>query len=674
MQFGDGLRACIGRAFAEQEILINLAMVLQKFDIEKVKPEYKLGLTGQMGVKPVDFRIRVRRRSHRSQTDGIPGGVAAGDSAKTHQPKKHKQATSPKQPSETKAVSVFFGGNQGTSESLVQGLSAIAPEFGLSLDIQELDAATENLPTDKPCIIITPSYEGRPPDNAKKFVAWIESLASQGHTLPGKPKFAVFGVGNSDWVHTFHRIPILIDETLEKLGAERMIDAGFANVKRDLFGPWESWSENLCMLLSGTTLQNHSSRVGVDVHIEDSKLDTFPQLICGEELIPGVVTTNFELAGASEGPAKRHTNIRLPSSCGYRSGDYLAIHGQNSDEAVSRVMKRFCLTTGNMMSVQSSKEFLPKKPMTVEHFLRSRVELAAPISKKQLEILASFAPDASAEHTLLTTRHEDVHYQQLLDQRYSLIDVLEEVPQLALPFGVYIDLLLPLLPRVFSISSSPVETVRGSSGDSVIASITFDVFEAEAMSGHGTFHGVASSYLASRIPGDSILCSIRPTKVPFQLPSSLQTPIIMVAAGTGIAPMRAFCQERAAIHRAGRKKLGPALLFFGCRHPEKDYLYRSELENWEKEGIVEVVPCFSRPDDRSKGIYVSDALWQQRERVWEMLEGGACVYTCGRAGRLGRSAAAAWRRIWMEKTGKSETEALEWLDSLKQYQYISDVY
>ena len=409
--------------------------------------------------------------------------------------------------------------------------------------------------------------------------------------MPGKPNFAVFGVGNSDWVHTFHRIPILIDTSLEKLGAERIMEAGFANVKRDLFGPWEAWSENLCMLLSGITLQDHSSRLGVDAHIEDSKSDTFFQLMGGEEMITGVVATNFELAGASEGPAKRHTEISFPASCGYRSGDYLAIHGQNSDEAVARVMKRFCLTTGNVMSVRSSKEFLPTKPMAVEHFLRSRVELAASISRRQLEILASFAQEDSAEHTQLTTMHEDVYYQQLLDQRYSVIDVLEEVPQLALTFGVYIDLLLPLSPRVFSISSSPVETAKRSSGDSVIASITFDVFEAEAMSGHGTFHGVASSYLASCVPGDSILCSIRPTKVPFQLPSKPETPIVMVAAGTGIAPMRAFCQERAAIHLAGQK-LGPALLFFGCRHPEKDYLYRSGFEKWEKEGIIEVVPCF----------------------------------------------------------------------------------
>lgn len=354
-------------------------------------------------------------------------------------------------------MTVFVGGNQGTSESLVQALSRVAPEFCLEFNIQELDAATGNLPTDKPCIIVTLSYGGRPPDNGKKFVAWIETLVSKARTLQGKPKFAVFGVGNSDWVHTFHRIPIFIDESLEKLGAERLMEAGFANVKRDLFGPWEAWSERLCLLLSGTTSQAHPSRVRVDLHIGNSKVDTLRQLPGGEEMVAGIVTSNFELAGASLGPAKQHIEVRLPGGCKYRTGDYLAIQGQNSEEAVARVMKRFGLTAGNVMSVKSSKEFLPAQPMAVEHFPQSTVELAAPISQKQLEILASFAQEGSAERAQRERMHEDGCYQRLLDKRYSIIDVLEEAPQLPLPFGVYIDLLLPLAPRVFSISSSPIE-------------------------------------------------------------------------------------------------------------------------------------------------------------------------------------------------------------------------
>ena len=88
---------------------------------------------------------------------------------------------------------------------------------------------------------------------------------------------------------------------------------------------------------------------------------------------------------------------------------------------------------------------------------------------------------------------------------------------------------------------------------------------------------------------------------------------------------------------------------------------------------MELVPCFSKVEGDQKR-YVSDALWEQRERVWGMFGNGASVYICGSAGKVGRSAAATWRQIWMEKTGNSETNALEWLDTLKNDRYISDIY
>ena len=655
-------------------------MALQKFDVEKVDPNYEMQLTGQMGVKPVNFKIRVRRRADRSLNVGIPGG-ARQEHEKARQTQQQAQHSHQNGVSATyevkKPVSVFFGGNMGTSESLVQALERSAPTYGLELiDNQDLDTATKSktLPTDRPTVIIIPSYEGRPPDNAKKFVSWIEQLASKGEKLPTGTKFAVFGVGNSDWTHTFHKVPKLVDQTLEQLGAERIMEAGFANVKRDLIGPWESWSEKLCMTLSGITNPTNPDRVGVDVRIEKNNLTTLPQALGGEQMTVGVVTANRELADTSVGAAKRHVEVRLPAGSEYKSGDYLIVQGRNPDETVFRVMKRFDLGAEDVMTVQSSKkEFIPSQPMAVEHFLRSGVELAQPVTKRQLATLALWAKEASAERTQLEKMHDDSEYQQLLDRRYSVIDILEEVPGLPLPFGVYIDLLLPLSPRLYSISSSPIESINRSKGCPVV-SLTFDLFEEPAKSGHGTFRGVASSYLANRVPGDCIPCLVRPTKVPFRLPPDTKTPVIMIAAGTGIAPMRAFIQERAAIKRAGERKLGPALLFFGCRHPDKDFLYRAELAAWESEGVVEVISCFSKPDDANKGRHVPDALWEHRERVWELFREGANVYTCGSAARLGSSSAAMWRRIYGEKMGKSEMEAYEWLDRIKNERYISDVW
>lgn len=121
--------------------------------------------------------------------------------------------------------------------------------------------------------------------------------------------------------------------------------------------------------------------------------------------------------------------------------------------------------------------------------------------------------------------------------------------------------------------------------------------------------------------------------------------------------------------------MGPALLFYGCRNAEKDYIYRSELEQWEKEGVVEVVPCFSKPGDGHSGRHVPDALWENRGRVWDFLQKGGRFYVCGSAARLGRSTAETLKRIYVEDSKANTLEADDWLDGIKTAgSYVRDVY
>ena len=134
---------------------------------------------------------------------------------------------------------------------------------------------------------------------------------------------------------------------------------------------------------------------------------------------------------------------------------------------------------------------------------------------------------------------DDGKYKEVLNMRVSILDVLDDLPELDLPFGTYLDMLQALTPRQYSISSSPLD-LRNNPGRKEfadIASITYDVHESSALSGHGTFRGVASNYLTTRRPGDRISCFLRSTNVGFRLPSHSETPVVMIAAGTGIAPM-----------------------------------------------------------------------------------------------------------------------------------------
>ncbi|KAI0177897.1 cytochrome P450 [Pestalotiopsis sp. NC0098] len=670
-QFGNGSRVCIGRGFSEQEMLLNFAQVLQRFTVEKADPNYKLVLKSTLTTKPEGFRMRVKRRPGRNLMFGLPGSARA----QATNPQPRQSGRGPRDQTQLKPISVFVGGNMGTCEGLARDLAEKAPEFGLEvIDIRDLDDAVDNLPTDKPIIIITSSYEGKPPDNARKFVTWIERLSRESAQLPKGTRFAVFGAGNSDWHSTFHRIPKLADNTLAQLGAERIVDACHSNVKLGVMGPWEEWIEQLGASLTDkkTTSQ---TQVGVDVSIESA---TVPRQVHGtEELSNATVLCNRELADTSAGAAKRHVDIRLPPGSDFVPGDYLVIQGRNPEQAVRRVLARFDLKRNDIMTIKTSKKsFLPTHPTTVGHFLSTVVELATPITKRQLLTFLHWTDEKSDEYKILDGMQQDDAYEALLEERFSIIDVLEEVPGLRLPFNVYLDLLLPLVPRQYSISSSQKEQDQNDiEAHGAIASVTFDVFEAPALSGRGIFRGVVSNYLSACHPGDRIQCFVRPNTLGFRLPADTETPVVMVAAGTGIAPMRSFIAERAGIQKSGAQKLGPALLFFGCRNPEKDYIYRPELEKWQGENVVSVIPCFSRPSDAEKGRHVSDALWEDRSRVWDLLQKGGKIYVCGSAARLGRSSAETLKRIYSDKTGKSGVEADQWLDDLKTSGvYVRDVY
>lgn len=323
--FGNGRRACIGRAFAEQEMLMVTALILQRFQAEMVDPSYNLSmikstfmnsnadkpaaLKSTLTVKPKDFKIKVRRRAGKSWTVGIPGSMPSTTT--------ESSATSKitgGQPSGGKSsLLILYGSNAGTCKSLAEDLETVAePRFQVT--VQTMDHATEHLPKQGAVVIISPSYEGRPADNAKKFVSWLEA-SSDPELLKGV-KFGVFGVGNSEWHQTYHRIPKLIDEMLPQLGAERVLPAGFVDVKDDLVGPYEDWKEKLIVALSGEKADALKTE---ELVVEIGKPDAAVKL-GGDEMSHGFVKKNDVIADTSVGPEKRHMEVELPEGTTYRTG------------------------------------------------------------------------------------------------------------------------------------------------------------------------------------------------------------------------------------------------------------------------------------------------------------------------------------------------------------------
>jgi len=261
---------------------------------------------------------------------------------------------------------------------------------------------------------------------------------------------------------------------------------------------------------------------------------------------------------------------------------------------------------------------------------------------------------------------------QISLKRASVLDLLERFPSISLPFGTFLSLLPPLRPRQYSISSSPLK-------NSNRVTLTYTLLDAPSLANpDNRYMGVATTYLASLAAGDKLLVSVRPSHTAFRLPDEekmASTPIICVGAGSGLAPFRGFIQERAALSAQGRQ-LAPAILFFGCRAPGKDDLYREEFDAWQEMGVVDVRRAFSRvesDEDEARGAkHVQDRLWLDRDEAKKLWESGARVYVCG-SRNVGDGVKGVFGRIVLGEDA-SEEEIAKWFDSVRNDRYATDVF
>jgi cytochrome P450/NADPH-cytochrome P450 reductase len=244
--FGNGARACIGRAFAWQEAHIAVAMLLQNFNFRADDPSYKLKIVQTLTIKPGDFYMYA---SLREGLDPISLERRLWNGTQPHKvdsrDKKVEEAAL--SAIKRKPMAIYYGSNTGTCEALAQMLANTASTRGYDPVVKPLDAATDSVPTDQPFVVITASYEGEPPDNACHFMEWLKSL--EGNKLKGA-KHAVFGCGHRDWQSTFQKIPTLTDELLTARGSTQLTKRGYADAAdNDIFnGEYPIWLITTTML------------------------------------------------------------------------------------------------------------------------------------------------------------------------------------------------------------------------------------------------------------------------------------------------------------------------------------------------------------------------------------------------------------------------------------------
>lgn len=675
--FGNGMRACIGRAFAWQEALLVMAMLLQNFNFMFDDPNYNLKIKQTLTIKPKDFFMRASLRHGLTPTQ-LEHRLAGDKIAPTIKREAPGVAAPSKSKAKGKPLSIYYGSNTGTCESLAQGLASDAAAHGWQATVVDaLDAAHQKLPEDQPVIIITASYEGQPPDNAGIFVNWLENL--KGDEM-GKVSYAVYGCGHHDWAQTFHRIPKLVDTKLEELGGTRVVPMGLTDAAHgNMFTDFETWSdEKLWPALAekyGIAAQAEGAEIPAGLSIEISS----PRSSTLRQDVKEAIVLDVQTLTAPAAPRKMHMEIQLPSDARYTAGDYLAVLPLNPKPSVERAMRRFHLAWDAHVTISAhGRTTLPTGvSIPVNDVLGAYVELAQPATKRGILSLAEAAKDAGAREQLGRLGADaDAYSQEISAKRVSVLDLLERFPSVDLPFSTFLALLPPMRVRQYSISSSPL-------GNPASVTLTYSLLDAPSLSDPdgGRHHlGVASSYLASLAPGDKLHVSVRPSHSSFHLPTdAANTPVVLVAAGSGIAPFRGFVQERAAQVAAGRR-LAPALLFFGCRAPDQDDLYRAELDRWEGLGAVAVRRAYSRSDHPAAGgcRYVQDRMWRDRDEVMAMWEKGSKVYVCGNR-KVGDGVKKVVIKMAEEAAVKDGRPAdddriRKWFDGIKNERFATDVF
>ncbi|KAF2995803.1 hypothetical protein E8E13_000542 [Curvularia kusanoi] len=668
--FGNGMRGCIGRPFAWQEALLVMAILLQNFNFTMDDPSYQLQIKQTLTIKPKDFRMRAQLRSGVSATMLERALASAG--INDAPPAKGAPQARKEKLAKGKPMSIYYGSNSGTCEALASRLASDAANHGFRADVDTLDTAKDNLPTDRPVVIVTASYEGQPPDNAAHFVQWVGTLKEDELK---DVSYAVFGCGHRDWAKTFHKVPKYLNEQLEKVGATRLVDIGTADAAQgDIFTDFEGWEDQVFWPAlrqkygSGDADGESSVETTLDVEISTPRSSILRQDV-REARVEDIQVLSG--SGVSE---KRHIEISLPSDMTYSAGDYLAILPLNPKENVQRAMRYFGLSWDSTLTLSSAgPTTLPvDQPISAVDVFGAYMELAQPASKRNVHALADATRD-EATHKELSRLAEEAFTEEITAKRVSVLDLLERFPAVQLPLGVFLKMQPPMRVRQYSISSSPLWNSNN-------VTLTYAVVDQPALSGQGRFVGVATNYLSSLAKGDKLHVSVRSSHQAFHLPKdSKNVPVIMIAAGTGLAPFRGFIQERAAQLAAGRE-LAPALLFYGCHSPDSDLLYADLLKRWEQLGAVSLRFAFSRASDQSEGCkYVQDRLYHDREEIVDLFGKGAKLFVCG-SRDVGDGAQETLIKIAKEtkskKDGKEvdDQKAREWFEGLRNERFATDVF
>ncbi|KAL5047173.1 hypothetical protein BDW71DRAFT_214122 [Aspergillus fruticulosus] len=619
-------------------------------------------------------------------------------------------------------IVVFWGSQSGTAESFAHRLAReITLRFGqntLMADLSDYDPTSiAEIPSSKLAIFILSTYgEGDPADNTVEFWDWLNSndrnAEKKQKQFSGLRYFA-FGLGNSNYKF-YNRVIDRVVEVLDEHGANALLPVSRAN---DATGSTQedfiSWKETLFAFFreslgftQSELVYQPTISIKTDDTIEPSALHRGkPRHSPSPVAIP--ISGIRQLFEPSSDRNCLHIDLDISTTPDvvYKTGDHLAVWPSNPDEEVNLLLHMLgrsheAETPISIAPIEDADaEGVAKKvpsPTTLLVLLRHYLEITAQLPRDILASLAPFAPTNEAKSFLTELANNKEAYAKFTRRNHlTLARVLaasstDKHQWTSLPLTYILETLPPLQPRYYSISSSSVVSPRKISltvlvlctplPDNTAISVpgvtsTYLLSLADSPQTQPIKNTILPIYTNTLLPltHDSssdgrrkILAHLR--RSPFKLPRLQTTPLILIAAGTGLAPFRAFIAERRQLLKIGRE-VGDMLLFFGCRSPEEDYIYKDELSEMEGAfgGKLRIVTAFSRYGPRSERGYVQDRVLEHKNEVREMLVSQrGNLYICGRAGMAREVERRVTGFLAGMKEGWSERDAEEWVRGVKR--------
>ncbi|WJV39936.1 NADPH-dependent assimilatory sulfite reductase flavoprotein subunit [Raoultella terrigena] len=548
-------------------------------------------------------------------------------------------AAAPAQAAEVPSITLLSASQTGNARRVAEALRDDLQAAQLNVKLVNAgDYKFKQIASEKLLIVVTSTQgEGEPPEEAVALHKFL--LSKKAPKLEGTA-FAVFGLGDTSY-EFFCQSGKDFDSRLAELGGERLLDRVDSDVEYQ--GAAAEWRTRVVEVLKARAPVATPAQLATSGAVNDIHTSPYTK----EAPLTATLSVNQKITGRDSEKDVRHVEIDLgDSGLRYQPGDALGVWYQNDPALVNELAELLWLKGDEPVSVDGKT--LPLAEALTWHFeltvnTANIVENYATLTRSET-LLPLVGDKAQLQHYAATT---------------PIVDMVRFSPA-QLDAQALIDLLRPLTPRLYSIASSQAETEN--EVHVTVGVVRYDI-EGRARAGG------ASSFLADRVEEDGEVRVFIEHNDNFRLPANPQTPVIMIGPGTGIAPFRAFMQQRAAEGAEGKN-----WLFFGNPHFTEDFLYQVEWQSYVKEGVLSRIDLAWSRDQQQK-VYVQDKLREQGAELWRWINDGAHIYVCGDANRMAKDVERTLLEVIAEFGAMDAEAADEFLSELRvERRYQRDVY